>query len=137
MKISKTIKIISITVILSLVFSFAAFASRYGQSGTISVTSSQTWQRAVNIKDTKAYPNEYEALILVSEKDMWSDPSAKIVDANNTTYSSTTTIDAVSDNPYAVNLYSGVEVDKTYYLSVKPAWNQVDSDDLTAKINVG
>lgn len=42
-----------------------------------------------------------------------------------------------TSNPYAVSLYSNVKVGDTYYLSVKPAWNQVDSDLLTAKINVG
>lgn len=137
MKISKIIKTISISLILTIVFSLAAFASTYGNLGSITVTSENKWQRAVNIKDTKAYSNEYEALILVTVKEMWSDPSAKIVSSDGTTYSSTTTINKVSDNPYAVSLYSNVKVGDTYYLSVKPAWNQVDSDLLTAKINVG
>lgn len=137
MKKSKKVKIVLITVALSLVFSLAAFASTYGNLGSITVTSDYEWQRAVNIKDTKAYSNEYEALILVTVKEMWSDPSAKIVSSDGTTYSSTTTINKVSDNPYAVSLYSNVKVGDTYYLSVKPAWNQVDSDLLTAKINVG
>lgn len=122
---------------LSLVFSLAAFASTYGNLGSITVTSDYEWQRAVNIKDTKAYSNEYEALILVTVKEMWSDPSAKIVSSDGTTCSDTIEIEEVKTDPYAVNLYASVKVGSTYYLSVRPAWNQVGSDVLTAKINVG
>lgn len=137
MKKSKKVKIVLITVALSLVFSLAAFASTYGNLGSITVTSDYEWQRAVNIKDTKAYSNEYEALILVTVKEMWSDPSAKIVSSDGTACSGIATLKSVSDTPYPVNLFSNVKVGTTYYLSVRPAWNQVGSDVLTAKINVG
>lgn len=133
MKRSK-MKVLVLSVLTAGMVSISAFATSFGASSTMRVTSSSTWQTDFSIKDTKAYANVDTGKIKVSEKTMITTPTGKIVNSGKTTRSTSASLSGAST--FYVNL-TGCEKGYTYYLAVKPSSYQSGTDYITAQINVG
>ena len=104
----------------------------YGSVKTVYVTSSNVWQ-STDMYGKKTTEDTTWHLD-VSNKTMWSDPTARLVNSNDAVRSNSLTISA-SNGVFTGSLLSTATVNYYYYLSVKPASAQIGTDSITGKVN--
>lgn len=104
----------------------------YGSVTTVYVTSSNTWQ-STNMYGNKTTGGSTWHLD-VSNKTMWSSPTARLVNSNDAVRSNSLTISA-NNGVFTGSLLSSATVGYNYYLSVKPASSQIGNDSITGKVN--
>jgi len=123
----KSILTMGLLTIMGATTAFAAYGS-YGTAWVNSSTSGYKMHSNISSKKT-TIGTGWSAE--VTSKTMWTTPSGKLVNSNGASRSNATNLKVTTNYGSGNSGSSGY----TYYIGIKPAWNQTGSDAIRLRIN--
>lgn len=124
-------------VIFTLLFSFSvclAVHASFSPSShkDVSIHRKDNWRRA-GISDIRRNTSDVFFVQVGRTKTMWSVPNVRMVNSNNAVRSDTLRL--TSTNKTFDQRGNDGAKGYRYYLQIKPAWNQIDSDTISLKFD--
>lgn len=122
--------LLSLVLLLAIVVS-TAFSYNWSNQGTFSLSSGNSWKKTTTTGNTLSAvktTNNSGFEVYTHSKTMWSYPSVRMVNSNNEIRSSSVMVSPVGE--YSVGSNNTGSKGYRYYLSIKPAWNQISKDTI-------